>query len=214
MSVRIEPDAATPAPARAPAPAHGRPARTRMAKPASAVAQARRALAGAGAHALVRELESELVSGKGSRLRRALKKLPAVLVERERRAGEREDEPEEARRVGGEAHGRPQAQGPVRLHLPLPDEGEADARVAEEAEGDRALVRVDLDLRLAQLGELGVTLLADRGSLRCTIESDDAEARVFLSDAVAQLGGDLAAAYGKPTLVALDRRGSGVDAYV
>jgi hypothetical protein len=176
----------------------------------SPVAQARRALKGAQTQAsLLQQLESDLVAGKGKLLRRALKRLPGALVRHEPREAPAERSAEGPHRAET-PHPHPTPK--VALSVPLPNGGEAELRVERDGV-ERDLVRVDVDLELAELGSVAVHLLADEGSVRCRLESADPEVRAFLDEGLRALQDALAAAAGRPAAIALDRGDPGVDAY-
>jgi hypothetical protein len=251
MNVRLAPELPLPAGGGKPAaPAPARPAAARSQakraprdaqKPApSGVQRLRSATVTTAARVGLAALEQAAVSGKGIKLRKAIRRLPPGLVRGTRgsvdaAAPEEEAAPEtpasraEASPTERQAQNSPATRDAgqpttARLDLPLPDGGEARVAVEVDEGGAAARAyRVDVELELEQLGSVGVHLVADESRLLCRVECDDPEARAQLDDALTALREQLAAATGKSVGVSLDRPradaprleplGGGLDAY-
>jgi hypothetical protein len=253
MNVPLAPELPLPAGAK-PAPPASAPARPAAGKghakgaprdvqksAASGVQCLRSAAVTTAARVGLAALEQATVSGKGAKLRKAIRRLPPGLVrgtrgsagaaglEEEETAPEaaasRSDAPAAERQTQTASATRDAGQPTTaRLDLPLPDGGEARVAVEVEEGGDAARAyRVDVELDLERLGSIGVHLVADETQLLCRVECNDPEARAQLDDALTALREQLAAATGKSVGVSLDRPradaprleplGGGLDAY-
>jgi hypothetical protein len=193
----------TPPPAAAPPPKRGSRAAAAAAQAVqlvrhSVVAQTRRAHATPQLQAELAAIERDVVAGKAKRLRKALRRLPPELRSEPPRA-----RPEEPSVEAVHRHHAPAPQ--ARVHVPLPDDGEATIELERSRrEGEAARVHVELDL--AALGSVGIQLLADDAMVRCSIESDDPHVREFLNEALDGLSQALARAAGRPAAIGLTAR--------